>query len=63
MNHSEKVKINLEEMKDNDINTKEGEKKKPEKAVNVKYVYTSPSEDIKKIIPFASKKYTIQKKE
>jgi hypothetical protein len=45
------------------INTKEPEKKIQEKAVNVKYVYTSPSEDIKKIIPFASKKYTIQKKE
>ena len=63
MIHSEKVKINLEDNKNNNNNIKEGEKKKHEKAVNVKYVYTSPSEDIKKIIPFASKKYSIQKKE
>ena len=41
----------------------EKERKKVTKAVNVKHIYTSPSEDIKKIIPFAAKKYTIQKKD
>ena len=41
----------------------EKERKKHQKAVNVKYIYTSPNEEIKKIIPFCSKKYTIQKKD
>ncbi len=60
---SETIKNIKDDNQDVNINTKEPEKKKQEKVVNVKYVYTSPSEDIKKIIPFASKKYTIQKKE
>ncbi len=60
---SKAIKIKEDDNQDMNINTKEPEKKIQEKAVNVKYVYTSPSEDIKKIIPFASKKYTIQKKE
>ena len=63
MKKSEKIKNIKDDNHDMNINTKEPEKKKQEKVVNVKYVYTSPSEDIKKIIPFASKKYTIQKKE
>jgi len=62
-NKSEQVIIKKDDNQDININTKETEKKKQEKAINVKYVYTTPSEDIKKIIPFASKKYTIQKKE
>ena len=41
----------------------EKERKKHQKAVNVKHIYTSPNEEIKKIIPFCSKKYTIQKKD
>ena len=33
------------------------------RSVNVKYIYSNPSDEIKKIIPFASKKYIIQKKD
>lgn len=41
----------------------EKEKKRQQKASTVKYIYTTPSDEVRKIIPFCSKKYTIQKKD
>ena len=36
---------------------------KQPKAVNVKHIYSEPSEEIRKMIPFCPKKFTIQKKD
>ena len=46
-----------------EVNNEIKEKVGNNRSINVKYIYTNPSDEIKKIIPFASKKYTIQKKD
>lgn len=40
----------------------EVERKKKQKAINVKHIYSTPTNEVLQIIPFCSKKYTIQKK-
>ena len=46
-----------------EVHTEIKEKVGNNRSVNVKYIYSNPSDEIKKIIPFASKKYIIQKKD
>jgi hypothetical protein len=46
-----------------EVNNEIKEKVGNNRSINVKYIYTNPSDEIKKIIPFASKKYIIQKKD
>jgi len=46
-----------------EVNNEIKEKVGNNRSINVKYIYSNPSDEIKKIIPFASKKYTIQKKD
>ena len=46
-----------------EVHTEIKEKVGNNRSINVKYIYSNPSDEIKKIIPFASKKYIIQKKD
>ncbi len=44
-----------------DMNEELSKEKKYQKEINVKHIYAKPSDQILGIIPFCSKKYTVQR--